>query len=290
MSDEDDIEELEDQEEPAEYEAAKEKLRQRCDAARIKHADELGFDEESKILVVNMPCGRDTFRVSIDRTQEAERLLSIPFEKYCMLGEYVGVCSYSDGTIEASVRSVGSGAPAAFLMRRLLSHSKSSEDETETITPLDILQEDVADGLALKLGPPSADFSIFQSLCPGWRTPFTLTLSKAGVRTHDKALRLIERVAHSLFFNISLSHGFALSLQREVRGRRNLSGARRGIPEKPTFPKREYRRYCAQSRHIDRVFPGCCTADVIRGTRFGINCCRDPNCTPVSRHSLCECV
>lgn len=242
MSDDnnDDLDEMEEHDDPAEFEAAKERLCHRCDAAHIKHSEEVGWDEETKILVVNMPCGRETCRVLIVSTQEADRLLSIPFEKYSMLGEYVGLCSYSDGTIEANVRPVGSGGFSSHMMRRLLSQSKSAEEKSETIMPLVLQQEDSGTGIVLQLGPPSKDFSILQSLYPGWNAPFTLSLSRTSIKTHEKALRLIERLAHSFFFQISLSHGFSMTLQREVRGRRTLSGARRESPGKPTFPKREY--------------------------------------------------
>ncbi len=240
MTDEEDLDELEEQEDPALFEDAKKKLRKRCEASQIKCSEELGWDEETKILVIRMPCGREEYRVSVDNAREADQLLSIPFEKYCMLGEYVGICSYSEGTIEASVRSVGVGQPMGHLMRRLLAQSSRSEDAKGSTTPM-VLQQDAGVGpLSLRIGSPSDAFAAFQAVSPGWRTPITLTLSNSGVKTHDKALRLIERMAHSLFFQIELNMRFSLSLQRERRRGHMPSSNRRGTRDNLAFPKREY--------------------------------------------------
>lgn len=240
MANGDEIEEPEVQEDPALFEETKQKLRQRCDAAHIKYSEELAWDDITNIVVVHMPCGRDDYRIPIGSAQGANRLLSLPFEKYCMLGEYVGICSYSEGSIEASVRSVGTVAPTSYLMRRILSSPRSSENEEETISPI-ILQQDTAVGtLSLQVGPPSEAFDIFQSVCPGWRAAFTLKVNNAGIRTHDKALRLIERLAHSLFFQMDLNLGVSLSLQRERRRKRMPPAIRQGTRDNLAFPKREY--------------------------------------------------
>jgi hypothetical protein len=240
MANEEDLGEVVEREDPAQFEEAKEKLRKRCESAHIKCADELAWNEITKILSINLPCGREAYRILIDKTQKADLLLSIPFEKYCMMGEYVGICSYSCGTIEASVRSVGIGAPMSYLMRKLLSPPRSTEDTVETISPLVFQQDTTPDSLSLRIGTPSEVFTAFQAVCPGWRSTMTLALSNSGVKTHDKALRLLERIANSFFFQIELNLGVSLSLQRERRRHRIPSSDRQGSRDNLTFPKREY--------------------------------------------------
>jgi len=241
MSNEDDfLEEIEEEEsDPEQFEARKANVKARCEAAGIKTEIVKSLDEETEWLVVNMPAGRETTRLVVSDEAEAEALLSIDFEKYCMLGDYAGICSYADGTIEASIRPVGIAGPSlSYLNRRLF----GVEDRNiSTINPIVLEQPDSEDPIVISLGTPSEDLQVFDRICAGWRTRLSFRITNSKARTHDKALRTLERLANALFFQIDLQLGIPLSLQRERPRRRTLRSHRPdGTRDDLRFPEREY--------------------------------------------------
>ncbi len=237
MSDEGEfLEDIEEEEsDPKQFEARKAQVKARCEAAGIKTETMKAFDEETEWLAVNMPAGRETTRLIISDEAEAEALLSIDFEKYCMLGDYAGICSYADGTIEASIRPVGI---AGSLNRRLFG---VEDKNVSAINPIVLEQPDSEDPIAISLGTPSEDLQVFDRIYAEWRTRLAVRITNSKARTHDKALRTLERLANALFFQIDLQMGIPLSLQRERPRRRSLRGHRPdGTRGDLRFPEREY--------------------------------------------------
>jgi hypothetical protein len=234
--DEDFLEELEEEEgDPESFKRGRALVQKRCKAAGIDAEETEGFEEGTVWLAVKMPAGRDTTRLLLDDESDTDALLSIEFEKYRMLGDYVGICSYTDGTIEAGIRPVG---PSSYLLRRLF----GNEDRGNTnVEPIVLKQGETEAPLTISLGTPSPELQVFDSICIGPGSRFSVRIENSKARTHDKALRTLERLANALFFQIDLQMGIPLSLQRERPGR--LVG-RRGRPtgkrDDLQFPSREY--------------------------------------------------
>jgi len=238
MNDDECINEEIEEDSPEAFEKAKDRLRHRCDVAKIKTEEELRFDEGTKPLSIQMSAGREHSRLRIVNTQEANALLSVNFEKYCMLGEYAGICSYDDGTIEASIQSARSGYPSFLLSRRLLWYMSKDGKNKKQPKAIVLEQPKQEKPIIITIGKPSKSLEAFSQVCL-WNTHLSLLITNSNIQTHDKALRLLERLANSLFFQIELKLHTPMVLQRERRLRtpvRQKMGSRDDL----NFPSREY--------------------------------------------------
>ncbi|MCK5606176.1 hypothetical protein KAR91_30030 [Candidatus Pacearchaeota archaeon] len=220
------------------FEEAKTKLAKRCEAAGIETSEEEGWDEGTD-LIIHMPAGRNKSRIFIADITDVRALMSFDFEKYHLLGEYMGICCYEEGTIEASLRPLGlPGSPSSFLHRQLFGNENSDD---KTINPIVLKEPDVDDPVTISIGEPSDTLKAFESVCAGWRTRFSVLVTNSKARTHDKAVRTLECLANAIFFQIHLQLHVPLTLQRE-RPRR-LHRTRRGFrgsKDDLKFPEREY--------------------------------------------------
>lgn len=81
-------------------------LESRCKAAGIKVEDDESF-EGMHFVSVHLPAGRDTQEIVLADGDRISQFLAIEFEKYTCLKNYLAICSYSDGVIEAAIRSQG---------------------------------------------------------------------------------------------------------------------------------------------------------------------------------------
>jgi hypothetical protein len=241
MSDIDDIfDDFNEEEKDTElFESEKKQVIDRCKKAGIVATEVDGFDDDSLWLSVEMPSGRHTKKLLLTDEGETSSLLSIEFEKLCMLDDYMGICSYSDGIIEASVRPVSNMVSPMFIFKRLFGDENVEGDNFEPITLIE--EDDGESPLTISLGKPSEELIAFGRICAGWRSRFSIKISNSTARTHEKALRTLERLANSLFFQIDLKMGIPLILQRE---RQQLPIRRRGRPsgviDDLEFPSQEY--------------------------------------------------
>ena len=240
MSDADEfMDEIEEEEsDPDAFEAGKDLVRERCEAAGIAVKETEGFEEGTVWLELHMPAGRNKTRIHLRNGGQVAALLSIDFEKFCMLGDYMGVCSYADGTIEAAIRTAGIGHPSSFLRRRLFGNEDRNDRTIESI----VLEQNGSDApLTIALGEPSQELQAFDHVCVGWRTRLSVRVTNSEAKTHDKALRTLERLANALFFQIDLKLDIPLMLQRERPLHRRRRGRLvRGERTDLRFPDREY--------------------------------------------------
>lgn len=223
---------------PEEFEAKKLELKERCKAAGIKYEDTESFLDETLWLTVKMPAGRQTGKLIVADAAEANALLSFEFEKYHMLGDYTGIYSYEDGTIEASIRSVGASAfPRFNLYHRLFENDDVDED---TVSPIVLEQTGSDEPLTISLGNPSAHLQAFDQV-KSWRTKLSIQIFDSKAQTHEKVLRLLERLTNALFFQIDLKMHIPLTLQRERSMPQLPYGNRsKGKRKDIKFPSREY--------------------------------------------------
>ncbi len=154
-----------------------------------------------------------------------------------MLGDYMGICCYADGTIEAGIRAVGLMASPSYLLRRLF---ENEDRDYNTVEPIILKQDDTETSLTISLGKPSDELQAFGHVA-GWRTRFSVRITNSMAQTHEKALRTLEHLSNAIFFQIELQIGIPLSLQRE-RPRRTRG--RQGLPKRDRhdlkFPECEY--------------------------------------------------
>ncbi|RUW46793.1 hypothetical protein [Mesorhizobium sp. M8A.F.Ca.ET.021.01.1.1] len=223
-----------------EIETAREALIQRCIKAGIpaelKTYQEEIFDGD-KYVLVSFPNGRDKRKKSFSGLDSIRRILGINFEKYTYIGPYAAICSYELGTIEALVKSLHPVGTAG-LYRRLFEIDYFSE-AAQTGNMKEIVA-DSDNGITLNFGPVSDALSVMNR-ASGRDRRLSLKLINTNVKTHDKAVELLERVANSFFFEIDLIYSIPISLEKErirpLPGRRsNLSTKRQPL----SFPNHEY--------------------------------------------------
>lgn len=191
-----------------------------------------------KLITMHVPAGRKPRKIYLFHTQDIKRLLALPFEKYVFLGNYVAICSYADGWIEAGLRMLEPGLDS-ILLRRVFGCQYDDETESERGYPTITLKD--SSGIRLLLGPPSQSLKPFDMVLGGIADRLSLRIENVKVSQHDQALNLLERVAYALFFQIDLLLNIQLHISRETDGRRPDSGQCSEDEVAPLdFPKTEY--------------------------------------------------
>lgn len=219
------------------YSAARVELLERCAATGITASEVPGWEDGDLRVVIEMPSGREKYPIRVVSLDEAAKLLAVPFEKYTMLGEYSGICCYSERTIEVAIRHLGANIPARFLKRRL--GFEPSGDEEGAFESM-VLTELCDDPVSVHIGDPSADLAAINSVATGPRSALALRIQGSPVATLEETVRFVEKVTDSLFFQMDLQSGVPMGLQRD---RRRIRRMRRRSPETATalcFPTREY--------------------------------------------------
>lgn len=238
----DDAEIVDDDEEqidPEAYGRAKAELEERCRSAHIE-VSERQFPDGENYLVVGLPNGREKRSINLSSIEQINTFLSIPFERYTFLGDYVAICSYGEGTVEAVVRVAGGHMPSSSPLRRLLSIYRLSKEEDEQDKSIEVRSEEHDPPIIIRLAPIPAALRI---LSRGTFFSRTVGIFITGLHLsqHNHALNLLEKMSNSLFLQIDMLDGVQLSLVKE---RRRSRPARRSRRENEfnalEFPKTEY--------------------------------------------------
>jgi len=209
----DDLEHSEEQDNSEELAKLQKKLLKRCSNADIEaEVREYSYGDSESFIVVSMPNGREKRLTSFSSIENINRILSFEFEKYTFLGEFVALANYSEKSIEAVIRPIN-GMPRSNLHRKIFGTSSGKDD----ITPI-VLEENYHGRVVrVELGETT---NAMQSLS---RAPYsrsgTLSIKISGINIsqHDNSLELLRKISDSLFFQLDLQDGFALSLVRDRR-------------------------------------------------------------------------
>lgn len=220
---------------PVEYARAVEALKARVSAADIDYEEQVRWDSERHPAIL-LPAGRGKRRVPAYTLDEVNSLLAVPFEKYTFLGPYDAICSYSDGLIEAAVRSLRGPASARMLMRRLRSQSAPRASDGGAVEAI-LLRQPSGEGPEVLLGSVSKDLATLTRGLPR----ISITIRNAQVHQQDQAIEVLETIADALFFEIDLKYDIALGLQRARTGPTRLRAHTRAAEEVSLqFPRSEY--------------------------------------------------
>ena len=227
----------EEDEDPDEYADALGKVKERCDEVSIEYEEHEGWDDNFPELHLLMPSGREKYSLILADLDEANAILSIPFEEYGFLKDYIGFYSYKSGYIEAGIELVGPGSPR-MLVNRLL--RKKNKDGNDVDDPIILSLPGSDESIKIKIDKPSKHFGKLQNIIPGRRCFATITVENVKIERHRETLKLIERIANSVCFQISLIIGINLHLQREQRLTRRIRRRKKGDKKDICFPDREY--------------------------------------------------
>jgi hypothetical protein len=221
--------------EPARKSPALEQLIARCEAANLTVSEEDDyFDEGGKNYILELPAGREKHRLYLSSEKQIERLLSIRFERYVSLWPYEAICSYADGTIESSLRIL-ERTPSRHLIKRIFG-TRSEDDDDD---PIELTLKDESRSIELSLGPPSE--ALKELLPRAARAHLSLKLKGLSVSRHEDAVKLLQRVSDSLFFQIDTSIGVGFNLARDPSDSYRLNRQNRpGTLDDLQFPTQEY--------------------------------------------------
>jgi hypothetical protein len=218
---------------------AKDALRTRCKAAGLEFEEinRGGEDGEQSFIKIGMKCGREKKWIYLWSVEEVAKFVRIKFEQYCFIPGYEAVACYEYGTIEASIRPLGSG-PSLFPLRRIFSEKDSSGRPSE-LTEV-VLTGSQPGWPVVTLGPPSVQFDTLTGR--SWRSRFALTISDAKIDNSEKAIALLQRISNSIFFQIDLLSDVPLTIERD-RDRVNQGRRRRrtrSVVDDLSYPMNEY--------------------------------------------------
>jgi hypothetical protein len=212
-----------------------EKLLDRCKQAGLSVHEQDDFFDEGKDYIVELPAGREKRRLYLHSEEQIQKLLSTPFENYVVLRPFEAICSYTDGTIEALLRTL-ERIPIKGLRRRMLGRGFWEDDEEDDIN-FTLYNEDRS--IEVSLSPPTE--TLIALLPRAKNATISLKISGISVDQHDNAVRLLQRISDSLFFQIDTSMGVALNLSRDISsGNRSARQAPGGALDDLQFPTQEY--------------------------------------------------
>lgn len=225
----------------SEFDAKAAQLVERCDNAGIQHKRK-DFNGEP-FLTVQLPNGRRSRQFVLRPGQDTiDSLLSIPFEEYTFLGDYIAIACYNDQTLEAAVTPTR--GPSRDLFSREFGEGELSDDSNDaTPEPITIRGGDVAPNCAIVIGPCSDAFQVLNHRPIVYPDGLMISIQISGVAvaTHDEAVDTLERLTNSLFFQVDLACGIAVSLRRDPLLKRRLSARRRETTAPQIeFPRTEY--------------------------------------------------
>ncbi len=228
-------EEEEVDEQDAEFLYARQELQERCTPSGIK-LYELDTVFGSASLCIELSSGREKRVVRLFNTKQIKKLLELPFEDYIFLGDYIAICSYKNGIIEAELRSAKplSGTP---LYRRLSGQNAYGEKIKVDDFLIEARQQYGFRDVRISIKQASETLSVLSSLR---NRPFRPSILIEGleVSQHDVALSLLERISNSVCFQIDSAIDLPLVLvkDRKVPLRRSL----RRDPFNLEFPVTEF--------------------------------------------------
>lgn len=213
---------------------ALDEIKRRCEAVGLEFVENEAhpeWDDWPVSVDIYFPAGRDTYSVEIEDGVAALWLLGEPFEKYKKLRgfeaswspEYrVIECNLLEGTSRALLWS-----EERWRVESVLNKLGLETDRAEPLDPERRIEFDSDTDLSISIGPATTMQGVL-SILPEELFPVegseediarTLTLQVRGVEvtTHDDAVELLERVGNSVLFQIDLSLGLALTLERSRR-------------------------------------------------------------------------
>lgn len=198
-------------------------IKRRCEGAGLDYEEIL--PEEA--AYVYYPVGRGIGRIGIhDDDRSARMLLSQPFEAYKGIEGFAAIWSPEQRVIECSVFQPNPrlAAWADWLLLNSLGVDVELDIHIgqQRFTPDQRAEFSSSTGLAVSIGPCSDIHGIFVNsddfldadVDQDEMRHLTLRIEGADVERHDDALELLRRVADATFFQMDISRGHFLTLER----------------------------------------------------------------------------
>ncbi|HRP75632.1 MAG TPA: hypothetical protein PKZ27_08540, partial [Rhodocyclaceae bacterium] len=216
-----------------------EEIVQRCDEAGIEYENS-SFEEDfgvvDVVLRVLLPSGRKKREVLLWDVDDLEAFNDIEFEKYVIIGNYAAICRYDQGLIEAVFTIIDERPrPVRFMLRRILKAFGIDLKKDNTFDPRDLPQPDGVQKTAIRISPLSNELKVLTKSPSSYDISITIN---SKFSTHAEALKLLEKICHSVFFEVEIKNGIAPTLLRRRERRYNFKPLHE--LDGPAYPKYEY--------------------------------------------------
>ena len=213
----------------------------RCEKAEIEYenyCEEESFGITDVNFTVFLPSGRKKREVQLWDIDDLEDILSIEFEKYIIVGNYLAICNYEKKTVEAAITVLDdSGRLLGIRKRRILKSFGLTLEGDKKANDVIITSPDIGRKTIIKVGRISKELAILTK--PSKSLNLSITIKSNRIIKHADAVKILEKVSNALFFEIEIKNGIALTLQRDRQKKYTIKKIPRTV-EKVEFPKYEY--------------------------------------------------
>jgi hypothetical protein len=267
-------------------------------AAVIKRAEEAGLETDAREIQhedgiityysIVFDGGREKRRISVSSQENANRLLSIKFEHFSFLGDYEAIVDLNRGEIEAAILS-REPFSMSMLERRLgFARVSGSDEEDGNDEEVEFaLRAERPDGVSVEISKCTEELAVLATR-PRTRPPLSLKISLGGKRKYASALKALETISNSLFFQLDMERGVALALRKTFRRHRPVRSRGSNADETTNiqFPVFEYDeapislywyaksargmpllQFLAYYQVVEYYFPNFAKLEAVRGAR-----------------------
>ncbi|WP_435005140.1 hypothetical protein P12x_003033 [Tundrisphaera lichenicola] len=246
------------------------KLQDRCNTAGIKI--EFFTDKEfmsGPYAVVTLESGRKERKLSLSSESEFTKFLGAKFESITPLAGYEALLNRDTQTIEAAITNLGSNQRN--LVYTLAEGGDFKSEATGDRNPRSIVinegtsyerrfvplvLKDALEKYSITFSYPSDELQLLRMR----RTNSMVSMSIQGISTerHDEALKLLETISNSIFFQISVLRNANISLVKTIENHSRIRRKHLEDPARPlTFPRFEYEKevmslywYASSASHL----------------------------------------
>ncbi|QZO11377.1 hypothetical protein [Pseudoalteromonas piscicida] len=212
----------------------------RCKEASIEYdnnSDEEEFGVVDVSLTVYLPSGRKKVEVDLWDLEDLKDFNNIDFENYIIVGNYAAICSYEKNTIEAAFTILNEGPRrSSFRRRRILKAFGVDVDRKGKFSSTEITSSDPTQKTKISISPLSSALSVITK--SNYSADTSVVIKSPKITSHSDAIKLLEKITHSIFFSVEVQSGIAPMLLRRQQRKTNKLNLN-AIPS-IEYPKYEY--------------------------------------------------
>jgi hypothetical protein len=229
------------------------KLKKRFEDAKIAFTEHIPDDPEFRTrLIFEIPAAREKHEcIIVYREELIEQALNSQFEKFRFLKGYEAIWSKDCKKIEAEISNVDSSSRLFFNRLNELINKPEETEEDENEEEITDIELPSIDDIKISIGYCTQEFAFLtgtRERGPRGRNlkRITLKVENSKSNTHDNSLEILEKIAHSLFFQIDLAFELPINLQSQreswIERRNKRMRKKMFVDESATIsePKYEY--------------------------------------------------